>query len=97
IQNTKLTSGNLHRYFDHIITSQKAGHRKPAKEIFEYALRMNGAQHYEAIMVGDNLLTDIAGARNASIDSVLYNPEKSSHDAEVHYEIRNLNELQQIL
>jgi YjjG family noncanonical pyrimidine nucleotidase len=97
IQNIKLTSGNLHQYFDHIITSQKAGHRKPAKEIFDYALRMNAVQHHEAVMIGDNLVTDIGGAKNASIDSVLFNPENMLHDVQVHYEIRDLNELRQIL
>jgi YjjG family noncanonical pyrimidine nucleotidase len=97
IQNIKLTSGKLHRYFDHVITSQKAGHRKPAREIFDYALKMNGASHYETIMIGDNLVTDIGGARNASIDTVLFNPEQVAHDAEVHYEINDLNELRGIL
>jgi putative hydrolase of the HAD superfamily len=97
IQNTKLSSGNLHRYFDHIVTSQKAGHRKPAKEIFEYALKLNDATHTEAIMIGDNPLTDIAGAKNAAIDCVLFNPERVRHDVDVPYEIRNLQELQGIL
>jgi YjjG family noncanonical pyrimidine nucleotidase len=97
IQNIKLSSGNLHRYFDHVITSQKAGHRKPAKEIFDYALKMNNAAHYETIMIGDNVLTDIGGARNASIDSVLFNPEQVDHKVEVHYEISSLNQLREIL
>lgn len=97
IQNIKLTSGKLNHYFDHIITSQKAGHRKPAKEIFDYALKMNGADCMDAIMIGDNLVTDIGGAKNASIDAVLFNPDQLDHQAEVHYEITNLEELRQIL
>jgi YjjG family noncanonical pyrimidine nucleotidase len=97
IQNTKLSAGNLHRYFDHVVTSQKAGHRKPAREIFEYALKLNGTTNTEAIMIGDNPLTDIAGAKNASIDCVLFNPENVDHEVEVHYEIANLTELQRIL
>jgi YjjG family noncanonical pyrimidine nucleotidase len=97
IQNIKMSSGNLHQYFDHVITSQKAGHRKPAREIFDYALKMNGANHYEAIMIGDNLITDIGGAKNASIDTVLFNPEQIAHEEDVHYEIIDLNELRQIL
>lgn len=97
IQNIKLTSGKLDHYFDHIITSQKAGHRKPAREIFDYALKMNGADCFDAIMVGDNLVTDIGGARNASIDAVLFNPDQLNHGVEVHHEIANLEELRQIL
>jgi YjjG family noncanonical pyrimidine nucleotidase len=93
IQNTKLTSGNLHQYFDHIITSQKAGHKKPAPEIFDYSLAMNGIMRHEAVMIGDNLLTDIKGARDASIGHVFYNPEKVSHQENVTLEIESLKEL----
>jgi YjjG family noncanonical pyrimidine nucleotidase len=97
IQNTKLTSGNLHRYFAHVITSQKAGARKPAREIFDYALKLNDVANHEAIMVGDNLVTDIGGAKNASIDAVLFNPDRVHHRADVQYEITDLKQLRQIL
>lgn len=97
IQNLKLTAGNLHRYFDHIITSQKAGARKPAKEIFEFAMRENNVRHHEVVMIGDNLITDIGGALNASIDTIYFNPEKIRHDVNVKYEISCLSELQNIL
>ncbi|HEU5289574.1 MAG TPA: YjjG family noncanonical pyrimidine nucleotidase [Cyclobacteriaceae bacterium] len=93
IQNTKLTAGNLHQYFDHIITSQKAGHKKPAPEIFDYSLNKNGIRRHEAVMIGDNLLTDIKGARDASISHVFYNPEKVSHQEDVTLEIESLKEL----
>lgn len=97
IQNRKLTAGNLHHFFGHIITSQRAGHRKPAREIFEYALKVNNIRPHEAIMVGDNLITDIGGARNASIDTAFFNPERVTHDERVNYEIRTLGELCQLL
>lgn len=96
IQHMKLTAGNLHGYFDHIITSQKAGHRKPSKEIFEFALRNHGAACHEAIMIGDNLITDIGGSRNASIDNVFYNSEAITHDDTPDYEIHSLLELNTI-
>ncbi|HEY3429270.1 MAG TPA: YjjG family noncanonical pyrimidine nucleotidase, partial [Cyclobacteriaceae bacterium] len=94
IQNMKLTSGNLHQYFDHIITSQKAGHKKPAPEIFGYSLLQNEIAAHEAVMIGDNLLTDIAGARSASIAHVFYNPEKNPHTEQVTLEIESLHQLQ---
>ena len=97
IQHMKLTSGNLTHYFDHVVTSQKAGYKKPAKEIFEYALSLNGAACHEAVMIGDNPVTDIGGARNACIDAVLFNPAQIDYQVDVHYEIKALNELRQIL
>jgi len=93
IQNIKLSSGNLHRFFDHIITSQAAGHKKPARGIFDYAMQKNGVEAPETLMVGDNLLTDISGARNASIDTVFFNPDQIPHTEKVSLEIKRLNEL----
>jgi putative hydrolase of the HAD superfamily len=97
IQSVKLLSGNITHYFDHVITSQKAGHRKPAREIFEYALSVNKLKCHEVIMIGDNLITDIGGARNACIDTVFYNPAAVAHSETVSHEIRCLSELQNIL
>jgi putative hydrolase of the HAD superfamily len=97
IQSVKLLSGNITHYFDHVITSQKAGYKKPAREIFDYALSVNNLQCHEVIMIGDNLITDIGGARNASIDTVFYNPAAVVHSEKVSHEIRCLSELQNIL
>lgn len=93
IQHIKLASGKLSTYFNNVITSQQAGHKKPAREIFDYAMERNGVKSHQAIMIGDNLLTDIAGARNARVDTVYFNPEKISHQEEVTLEIHQLDDL----
>jgi len=97
IQHTKLASGKMDHFFNHIITSQKAGHKKPAREIFEYAMQLNGIKASEAIMVGDNPVTDIGGARNAYVDAILFNPEQIDYQIEVKHQIKALEELQQLL
>ena len=97
IQHQKLTASSLRPYFDHVITSQKAGFKKPSREIFDCALQLNGVTNIESVMVGDNLITDIGGAKNASIDAVFLNTEKIVHNESLHYEIRSLDELRVIL
>ena len=97
VQRIKLEASNLTSYFDHIITSQKAGYKKPAKEIFHFALSANGIPVHQAVMIGDNLSTDIAGAKNASMDIIFYNPEKIDHQEEVNHEIHSLDELCNLL
>lgn len=97
IQHLKLRSSKLLPYFDHVITSQRAGCRKPSCEIFNFALNTNGIKHHEAIMVGDNLITDIGGASNAYIDTIFFNPEKNRHDSFIVHEINCLSELRGIL
>lgn len=93
IQHLKLKAGNLNRFFSHIITSQKAGHKKPAREIFDYAMEQNKVNASQSLMIGDNLLTDITGAKTASIDTVFFNPDGIEHQHEVTLEIQNLYEL----
>lgn len=97
IQYTKMESSGLTPYFKNVVTSARAGHKKPAKEIFEFALNEGGYQAHEALMIGDNLLTDIGGAHNASVDTVFFNPGKISHDGKPHYEIHDLKQLMDIL
>lgn len=97
IQTVKLLSGNITHYFNHVVTSQKAGFKKPSRQIFEYALALNNLECGEVIMIGDNLVTDIGGARNACIDTVFYNPLALTHHQQVGHEIRCLSELRNIL
>lgn len=93
VQRVKISSSGIGSYFDHIITSQRAGHKKPAPEIFHFALALHEATADNTVMIGDNVLTDIAGAKNASIDSVLFNPDGVEHEADVNHEIQSLKEL----
>ena len=97
IQGTKISSSGISHYFKSVITSERAGSKKPEKKIFEYVLTKYGFRASEAIMIGDNLATDIKGANNASIDSVFFNPSKVIHEVKVSHEIRDLAELKTIL
>lgn len=97
IQSTKINSSGLTSYFRNVVTSARAGHKKPAKEIFDFALAETGFQPHEAIMIGDNLITDIGGAHNASVDTVFFNPNKMSHEEKPRYEIHDLKQLMEIL
>jgi putative hydrolase of the HAD superfamily len=97
IQSAKLASSGIDKYFKKIITSEQAGHKKPEREIFDYALKQDGFLSHQAIMIGDNLLTDMAGARHADVDHVFFNPNNVSHQEPVTYEINRLGELRGIL
>ena len=97
IQSMKLSSSGIAGYFDTVVTSETAGHKKPAKEIFEYALNTNKLIPNEVIMIGDNLNTDIKGAHNAGIDSAYFNPAKKPHQHKMKYDISDLIELKSIL
>lgn len=97
VQHSKLKASRIHQYFDNIVTSDSSGHRKPQKGIFEFAIQEAGANKDNVLMIGDNLETDILGARNASIDHVFFNPQRIEHSENVTYEIDSLKQIRNIL
>ena len=66
----KVATVKLAEYVDHIIIGGQEPEQKPARSIFEKALKLAGCEAHEAIHVGDSLATDIAGAHNSGITSI---------------------------
>lgn len=92
-QHRKMKASNLHGYFDHLVISEEVGFAKPHYGIFEIALSRAQVAKHEVIMIGDNLHADIAGAQNAGIGAIWFNPHKEEKpDARIR-EIHLLNEL----
>jgi putative hydrolase of the HAD superfamily len=75
IQSLKLQNCGLASYFERIILSEDASIQKPHKGIFDFALKNTNSRRSESLMIGDSWEADIAGAKNAGIDQVWYNPE----------------------
>jgi putative hydrolase of the HAD superfamily len=97
IQFIKLKNSDLDKYFTNVITSEEAGAQKPSPVIFEHALKIARAEINESLMIGDDLETDILGARNMGIDQVFFNTDNVQHSENITYEISSLKELQEIL
>ncbi len=99
LQNTKLTiTPELVPYFDEIVISGAFGRGKPDPSIFEHALSLVHIEKEKAIMVGDNLMTDILGAKQAGIKSVWINRHgKTPNEVIPDYEIGHLSELLPLL
>lgn len=66
----KIEAVNLAAHVDHIIIGGQEPEEKPARSIFEKALKLAGCEAHEAIHVGDSLAADIAGAHGSCITSV---------------------------
>ena len=94
---SKVTNANLAKYFTHIITSEKSNSLKPAKEIFDYAIKKAGANLHESIMIGDNPDADIQGAINAGMDNIFVNHTGSTITLVPTFTIYKLKELEGIL
>lgn len=99
VQYRKLRASRLMDYFDTIVLSEDAGVNKPAPAFFDYALRQSGALRESTLMIGDNFVTDIQGARNVGLDVMFFNryPHEFQAPEPVNYEIRALKEIELIL
>jgi putative hydrolase of the HAD superfamily len=97
VQHKKLNINNLRPYFDDVITSEEAGCKKPDPAIFRYAIQRTGARGEESLMIGDDLIVDIQGAREAGIDQVFVNYGRITHGESVTFEVDSFPGLCSIL
>ena len=67
-------------HFKFILPSAVVGSAKPDKKIFEEALRLSGVKPHEACHIGDEIKTDIVGARNVGIYGILIDRDNRFDD-----------------
>ncbi|MCW5900352.1 MAG: YjjG family noncanonical pyrimidine nucleotidase [Flavobacteriales bacterium] len=96
VQRTKLTASGIAHLFGAVITSERAGARKPDPRIFAKALHDAGAEAQESLMVGDDREADMAGARGSGLDHAHFAAE-TEPDPLATYRIRDMHELRAIL
>lgn len=96
VQRVRIGRLGLDAYFDAIIISAEVGAAKPGTEIFDIAFNaLKSPPRETAVMVGDNLTSDIQGGINYRIATCWYNPQRrAAHcDVSVDHEIADLGEL----
>lgn len=99
VQYYKLAHSGLQSRFQHILISEEVGINKPMPGIFEQALKCNGVNKDEAIMIGDSYYSDISGAQNAGIDQLWVRfPDRVKNEGEhATYEVESLAQVMDIL
>lgn len=75
VQYAKLRTSGIDKYIDCVVLSDEIDINKPDSRIFRYAEQKAGTDTASCIMIGDNPLTDIAGALSAGWRAVWYNPK----------------------
>ena len=99
VQYEKFDKSGLKDYFSHIVLSEEVGCQKPNPRIFEEALRMNGFQAEDVVMIGDSWNSDIQGAINAGIDQIWIRKSKDPlpEGQSATYLVQSLSEVMEIL
>ena len=80
LQRAKLARFELERWVRHVVLSEEVGAMKPAREIFDAAVRAacgpDAADGRRKLYLGDHYETDVLGAKRAGWLPVLYNPAR---------------------
>jgi putative hydrolase of the HAD superfamily len=99
VQRFKAKQAGLLSYFDSVVVSGDLETGKPDPILFETVLGGMGVQASHAIMVGDRIATDIAGARAAGMRTILIrrDDEARAGDAKPDWTINGLDELHDCL
>jgi putative hydrolase of the HAD superfamily len=75
-QRDKLDYCGLAPLVDMLIASEDVGVSKPDRGIFDIALDRMGVTAADAVMVGDSWVNDVAGAVQAGIRAIWFNPDR---------------------
>jgi len=100
VQDRRLISADIGRYFEGIFISERVGFNKPAKEFFDTALgSIEGFDRDKAILLGDSLTSDILGGINAGIKTCWFNPQGKPNNRGIipDFEIKSLSEFPKLL
>ena len=100
VQNGRIASANIARYFEKIFLSEAVGFNKPQKEFFDACFaEIPNFDPEKAIILGDSLSSDILGGINAGIATCWFNPLKKSGSPAIipDYEIETLAEFVPLL
>ena len=96
VQRARIERLDIDRYFDAVVISAEVGTAKPGSEIFDITFEaLDFPDKNTAVMVGDNLSSDIRGGVGYGIAACWYNPQgraaESPHGAA--HEITDMSEL----
>lgn len=98
-QYQRLTASKLLPYFKNVFVSEDTGYQKPMKEYFDYVFdRIPDFKKEETVIIGDSLSSDIAGGKQAGIDTIWLNSDENVKTTIAPtYRISSLDEIYTIL
>jgi HAD superfamily hydrolase (TIGR02253 family) len=90
---------NFHHVFDHVVTFDDTGERKPSPVPFRKALELLQVAPPEAIMVGDWAERDVVGAAQVGMVTVFarYGDTFGTVESHARYDINDVSELLQVI
>ena len=87
VQEGRLASSGIEKYFDGIFISEKVGCEKPKKDFFDYCFSfIPDFSADETVIIGDSLTSDMRGGKNAGIKTVWFNRKGKTNDTDMNFD-----------
>ena len=95
----RIVALGLHHYFDHVVTFEDTGERKPSPKPFTKILQLLETKPEEAIMIGDWAERDIKGAKNIGMRTAWakYGNEFDTVASGADYELDDIQDILKII
>ena len=97
VTHRKIDGSGIRKYVDTVTSADDVNVRKPNPRIFEYALNQANAAKSESILIGDDWIADIEGARNFGIEVIFFNALRENKTEEGLIVIQKLEEIRNYL
>lgn len=100
VQDGRIESAGIGKYFREMFISERMGVNKPAKEFFDLCFaRIGEVNPEQTVIIGDSLTSDIRGGLNAGIHTIWYNPKAlpEREDIRPEYQVHALGEIPELL
>ena len=100
MQDKRIESAGIGKYFKELFISQRIGFDKPNPEYFKRCFeRIPNFKRAETVIIGDSLTSDIKGGILAGIKTVWFNPKGSiaPNELKPDFDVRTLYEIPDII
>lgn len=93
----KCELSGIKNYFETITSADEINIRKPHPEVYEYALNKSGAKKEESMMIGDDWIADIEGAKSFGLKVIFFDAFNDNYEADEVAVIKKLAEIKNLL
>lgn len=93
----KCELSGIKNYFETITSADEINIRKPHPEVYDYALKKAGAAKEESMMIGDDWIADIEGAKSFGLQVIFFDVFNDNYEADEVAVIKKLAEIKNLL
>lgn len=93
----KCELSGIKNYFETITSADEINIRKPHPEVYDYALNKSGAKKEESMMIGDDWIADIEGAKSFGLKVIFFDVFNDNYEADEVAVIKKLEEIKNLL